>query len=222
MFWFSIVRRSDNRPNDSDEQHLTADIITLAKDYGRYGYRRIHALLARAGWQVSLLVVEHIWRREGLKVPKRQPGRRRLWLGDGSCIRLRPQHHGHVWSCDFVEDQTHYGRKFRMLNIIDEFSRKTQFSAANAWRWCRCDGSARTTCSSACSSSMGRPAYQVRHDPEFVVHAMREWLGRLGVTILYIEPRSPWENSYSLEEVRVVTGWSRDHYNRAHPHSSLG
>ncbi len=110
--------------DDADERRLTADIVALAKDYGRYGYRRIHALLGHAGWQVSLSVVERIWRREGLKVPKRQPKRRRLWLGDGSCIRLRPQHRGHVWSYDFVEDQTHNGRKFRMLNIIDEFSRE--------------------------------------------------------------------------------------------------
>ena len=114
-----------HRPkDDADERHLTADIIALARDYGRYGYRRIHALLGHAGWQVSLSVVERIWRREGLKVPKRQPKRRRLWLGDGSCIRLRPQHRGHVWSYDFVEDKTRNGRKFRMLNIIDEFSRE--------------------------------------------------------------------------------------------------
>src|SRR3546814_8271864 len=73
-------------------RRLEADIIALVKDYGRYGYRRIHALLGHAGWQVSLSVVERIWRREGLKVPKRQPKRRRLWLGDGSCIRLRPLH----------------------------------------------------------------------------------------------------------------------------------
>jgi putative transposase len=119
-------RSTQRRPpkDDADELRLTADIITLAKGYGRYGYRRIHALLGHAGWQVSLSVVERIWRREGLKVPKRQPKRRRLWLGDGSCIRLRPQHRGHVWSYDFVEDQTHDGHKYRMLNVTDEFSRK--------------------------------------------------------------------------------------------------
>jgi len=122
-----------HRPkDDSGEQRLTADIVALAKDYGRYGYRRIHALLGHAGWQISLSVVERIWRREGLKVPKRQPKRRRLWLGDGSCIRLRPQYRGHVWSYDFVEDQTRNGRKFRMLNIIDEFSRVPGDGAAAA------------------------------------------------------------------------------------------
>lgn len=78
------------------------------------------SLLGNAGWQVSLSVVERIWRREGLKVPKKQPKRRWLWLGDGPCIRLRPLHREYVWSHDFVEDQTHNWRKFRMLNIIDE------------------------------------------------------------------------------------------------------
>src|SRR3546814_11216787 len=99
-------------------RRLEADIIALVKDYGRYGYRRIHALLGHAGWQVSLSVVERIWRREGLKVPKRQPKRRRPWLGDGSCIRLRPLHRGQVWSYDFGEDQSHHRRKVRQLNII--------------------------------------------------------------------------------------------------------
>ena len=107
--------------DDADERLLTADIIELARSFGRYGYRRIHALLVQAGWDVGLSVVERIWRREGLKVPQKQPKRRRLWLNDGSCIRLRPERRGHVWSYDFVEDITQNGRKYRMLNIVDEF-----------------------------------------------------------------------------------------------------
>lgn len=224
--------------DDADEQRLTADIIALAKDYGRYGYRRIHALLGNAGWQVSLSVVERIWRREGLKVPKRQPKRRRLWLGDGSCIRLRPQHRGHVWSYDFVEDQTHNGRKYRMLNIIDEFSRECL--AMVPLRRFRSNDVIDVLADLFIEHG---PPEHIRSDngPEFVANAVREWLGRLGVTTLYIEPGSPWENGYiesfnarlrdellkgeifySLEEVRIVTGWWRDHYNRARPHSSLG
>ena len=108
--------------------------------------------LQEAGWEISLSVVERIWRREGLKVPKKQPKRGRLWLNDGSCIRLRAERPGHVWSYDFVEDITHNGRRYRMLNIIDEYS-------VNAWRWCHSDGSDPTTCwpsSPTCSSSMGR------------------------------------------------------------------
>jgi putative transposase len=106
-----------------DEEALTADLIELARQYGRYGYRKITALLREAaGWLVNDKRVERIWRREGLKVPQKQPKRGRLWLSDGSCIRLRPEHRNHVWSYDFVEDRTHDGRKFRMRNVIDEFT----------------------------------------------------------------------------------------------------
>ena len=108
----------------SDEVALTADIVALATQYGRYGYRRIAAMLHASGWAVNIKRVERIWRREGLKVPARQPKKGRLWLNDGSCIRLRPEHPNHVWSYDFVEDHTHNGRKFRMLNVIDEFTRE--------------------------------------------------------------------------------------------------
>ena len=106
-----------------DEQRLTADIVELARQYGRYGYRKIAELLrTTAGWVVNDKRVERVWRREGLKVPAKQPKRGRLWLADGSCIRLRPEHRNHVWSYDFVEDRTHDGRKYRMLNVIDEFT----------------------------------------------------------------------------------------------------
>jgi len=106
-----------------DEARLTADIIRLAEQYGRYGYRRITALLRRDGWTVNIKRVERIWRREGLKVPQKQPKRGRLWFNDGSCVRLRPQNKGHVWSYDFVADRTHEGRSFRMLTVIDEYTR---------------------------------------------------------------------------------------------------
>jgi transposase InsO family protein len=107
-----------------DEERLTAAIIVLARLYGRYGYRKIAALLRDAGWLVNDKRVERIWLREGLKVPSKQPKRGRLWLNDGSCIRLRPEHRDHVWSYDFVEDRTHDGRKYRMLNVVDEFTRE--------------------------------------------------------------------------------------------------
>lgn len=98
----------------ADDAALTADIVALATQYGRYGYRRIAAMLENAGWAVNVKRVERIWRQEGLKVPARQPKKSRLWLADGSCIRLRPEYPNHVWSYDFVEDRTHNGRKFRM------------------------------------------------------------------------------------------------------------
>ena len=108
-----------------DEYALTRIIIDLASQYGRYGYRRIHWLLSQQGWQISLKRVKRIWRREGLRVPSKQPKRKRLWLNDGSCIRLRASHKGHAWSYDFVQDRTHDGKAFRMLTVIDEYTRES-------------------------------------------------------------------------------------------------
>ena len=109
------TQRKTPRGRD-DEARLTADIVELARRYGRYGYRRVTALLRAAGWLVNPKRVERIWRSEGLKVPARQPKKGRLWLNEGSCIRLRPEHRDHVWAYDFVEDRTHDGRKLRMLS----------------------------------------------------------------------------------------------------------
>jgi hypothetical protein len=108
----------------ADDAALTVDIVALATQYGRYGYRRMAAMLRAAGWAVNVKGVERIWRMEGLKVPGNSPKKGRLWLNDGSCVRLRPERPNHVWSYDFVEDRTHNGRKFRMLNVIDEFTRE--------------------------------------------------------------------------------------------------
>ena len=98
-------------------------MIELARQYGRYGYRRIAALLRDAGWPVNDKRVERLWRREGLKVPSKQPKRGRLWLNDGSCVRLRAERADPVWSSDFVHHRTDDGRAFRMLNVLDEFTR---------------------------------------------------------------------------------------------------
>jgi putative transposase len=117
-----------------DEDALTQAIVVLASQYGRYGYRRITALLNRAGWQVGKDRVERIWRREGLKVPKRQKPRGRLWLNDGSCVRLRSAHENHVWSYDFMSARTHDGRSVRILNLIDEYTRESLLIRAER-RW---------------------------------------------------------------------------------------
>ena len=121
--WFVGTQRYAPQVED-DEEKLVARIIELATQFGRYGYRRITAMLRQEGWQVNHKKIERIWRKEGLKVPKKQPKRRRLWLNDGSCIRLRPEHKDHVWSYDFVMARTSEGRSFRMLNIIDEYTRE--------------------------------------------------------------------------------------------------
>jgi transposase InsO family protein len=165
-----------------------ADIIELATRYGRYGYRRITALLKQEGWQVNHKRVERIWRMEGLKVPQKQPKRRRLWLNDGSCIRLRPQHKDHVWSYDFVMDRTSDGRSFRILTLIDEYTRE-----------CLATMVARKITSQDVIDQLfnlfvlkGIPEH-IRSDngPEFTAKAIRSWLAKLGVKTLFIEPGSP-------------------------------
>ena len=176
-----------------DQANLTQAVISLAEKFGRYGYRRITALLNREGWRVSVGRVYRIWRREGLKVPQKQPKRGRLWLNDGSCVRLRPTHKGHVWSYDFVQDRTHEGKVFRMLCIIDEFTRE-----------CLAIRAERRLNSRDVLDELGElfvrhgPPEHIRSDngPEFIATALREWLGRLGTKTLYIEPGSPWENGY--------------------------
>ena len=217
---------------------MTGDIIDLASEYGRYGYRRITALLNRSGWQVNHKRVERIWRREGLKVPQKQPKRGRLWLNDGSCIRLRPERKNHVWAYDFVSCRTHDGRPVRMITVIDEFSRECL--AIRAARRMQSDHVLELL--GELFTMKGVPEH-IRSDngPEFTAKAVRSWLPRVGVQTLFIEPGSPWENGYcesfngklrdellngeifySLKEVQILTESWRRQYNQVRPHSSLG
>jgi putative transposase len=107
-----------------EEERLRERIVDLACAYGRYGYRRITGLLRNEGWRVNHKRVERIWRQEGLKVPQKQPKRRRLWMNDGSCIRLRPERKDHVWSYDFVAERTSDGRALKILTVVDEYTRE--------------------------------------------------------------------------------------------------
>lgn len=221
-----------------DEDALTRAIISLASEYGRYGYRRIWALLRMQGWDVGLSRVQRIWQREGLKVPTKQPKRGRLWLNDGSCIRLRPCWRNHVWAYDFVMDRTHDGKAFRMLTVIDEFTRECL--AIHVARSLKHDDV--LACLTDLFTRHGSPDY-IRSDngSEFTAIAVREWLLRVGVKTLFIEPGSPWENGYNesfngklrdellngeifytLEEARVLIEQWRQHYNTVRPHSALG
>ncbi len=222
----------------SDEPRLVREIIDLASQYGRYGYRRVTELLRRQGWKVNHKRVERLWRQEGLKVPQKQPKRRRLWFNDGSCVRLRPRHRDHVWSYDFVHCRTHDGRAFRMLTVLDEFTRE-----------CLCIDVERRLNSESVLERLsnlfvrrGVPDH-IRSDngPEFTAERVRDWLQRVEVKTLFIEPGSPWENGYiesfngklrdellngeifdTLWEAKVlVERWRRD-YNSIRPHSSLG
>ena len=224
--------RADNEPA------LTADIIRLATKYGRYGYKRITALLRTEGWLVNHKRVERIWRQEGLKVPKRHKKRGRLYLNDGSCIRLRACWPNHVWSYDFVADRLMDGTKIRTLTVVDEYTRECL--------------SLRTGYSLKADDVMdvltdlfitrGIPDH-IRSDngSEFTAKSIQAWLPKLGVKTLYIEPGSPWENGYNesfngrlrdeflngevfytLKEAQVMLEQWRHHYNHIRPHSSLG
>jgi len=221
----------------SDEEQLRARIVELATRYGRYGYRRITAMLKQENWQVNHKRVERIWRQEGLKVPKRQPKRGRLWLNDGSCVRLRPEHKDHVWSYDFMVDRAADGRTFRILTIIDEYTRECLAILVNR----------RITSQDVIDKLFqlfvfrGVPEH-IRSDngPEFTARAIRAWLNRLEVKTLFIERGSPWENGYiesfngklrdellnreiftTLAEARIlIEGWRKE-YNQERPHSAL-
>ena len=232
----STQRRTLHVPDD--EPRLVKRMIELATQYGRYGYRMVSGLLHNEGWKVNHKRIERLWRREGLKVPQKQPKRRRLWLNDGSCVRLRPAYRDHVWSYDFVQDRTSDGRAFRMLTLIDEYSRECL----------AIDVSRRLTSEDVLERlsdlfvRRGVPDY-IRSDngPEFTAKKVTEWLDRVDVKTLFIEPGSPWENGYNesfngtlryelldvelfdtlLEAIVLIERW-RVEYNTIRPHSSLG
>ena len=210
----------------------------LATQYGRYGYRRITALLRREGWRVNHKRIERLWRREGLKVPHKQPKRGRLWLNDGSCLRLRPERRDHVWAYDFVHERTHDGKALRLLTIVDEYTR--QCLAIDVARRLNSDNVLERLADLFVNRTV--PDY-IRSDngPEFTAQAVRDWLGRIGVKTLFIEPGSPWENGYvesfngklrdellnreifyTLKEAQILVRCWRRQYNQVRPHSSLG
>ena len=189
----------------SDEPRLVTRIMELASRYGRYGYRRVTALLRREGWRVNHKRVERLWRQEGLKVPKKQPKRGRLWLTDGSCLRHRPEHPNHVWSYDFVADRTHDGRALKMLCIVDEYTRECLTIEVER----RIRSMDVLECLADLFVTRGTPDY-IRSDngSEFTAKLVREWLERLDVQTLFIEPGSPWENGY----VESFNGRFRDEF----------
>ena len=176
-----------------DEDRLVAYMIELARQYGRYGYRRIAALLRDAGWQVNDKRIERLWRREGLKVPGKQPKRGRLWLNDGSCIRLRAERADHVWSYDFVHHRTYDGRAFRMLNVLDEFTRESLVIRVRR----RLSSIDVIDVLTDLFILRGIPTW-IRSDngPEFVAEAVRRWIAAVSARTAFIEPGSPWENGY--------------------------
>lgn len=221
-----------------DEDPLTQRIIEIASVYGFYGTPRVTSDLKQEGWRVNHKRVERIWRREGLRVAKKQPKRGRLWLNDGSCVRLRSERRDHVWAYDFVQDRTSDGRPFRMLTLVDEFTRECL--AIDVGRTLRSDDVLERL--AWLFATRGVPDH-IRSDngPEFTAKVVRKWLARLQVKTLYIQPGSPWENGYvesfnsklrdellnrevfyTLREAKVLIDRWRRFYNTKRPHSSLG
>jgi transposase InsO family protein len=222
----------------ADEEQLTQDITRLATKYGRYGYKRITALLRAEGWRVNHKRVERLWRQEALKVPARHKKRGRLYLNDGSCIRLRPCWPNHVWAYDFVADRLVDGTKIRFLTVVDEYTRECL--ALHVDYRLKSDDVMQVL--TKLFIERGIPGH-IRSDngSEFKADQIRNWIKDLGAKTLYIEPGSPWENGYnesfngrlrdeflsaevfySLQEAKVLAAQWRHHYNHIRPHSSLG
>ena len=226
------------RPVPRDDDALRLAIVRLAKQYGRYGYRKITELLHVEGWRVNHKKVERLWREEGLQLPQRHKKRKRLYHKDGSIIRLRPTHPNHVWAIDFVHDKLSNGRTYKMLTVLDEFTRQALAVTV------RTKMGAEDVLEALYPLLLrhGSPEY-IRSDngPEFTAHRVRDWLEKLDVGTLFIEPGSPWENGYvesfngklrdellsgevfdTLWEAKVLIERWRQEYNRFRPHSSLG
>ena len=221
----------------SVQDRLSARVIALAKEYGRYGYRTVTDLVRQEGWDVGTDRVYTIWRHEGLQVPQKQPKRARLWLANGSCVRTRPEWPNHVWSYDFVADRTQDGRPFRILNVLDEYTRECLASVVAR----RIRSQDVLLILADLFLSRGIPA-PIRSDngPEFIASKLQRWLKTLQVDPLYIEPGSPWEKGYiesynekmraqflngelfyTLKEAQILTERWRRHYNTVRPDSSL-
>lgn len=222
-------------PQDDDALRLA--MIRLAKQYGRYGYRKVGELLAVEGWHVNHKKVERLWREEGLQLPHRHKKRKRLYHHDASVIRLRPKYPNHVWAIDFVHDKLSSGRPYKMLTVLDEYTREAlcvavapRMGSADVWEALY-----------PLLLKRGTPEY-IRSDngPEFVAAPLQEWLTKVGIKPIHIYPGSPWENGYnerfngtlrreilnaewftSIDQARtVINQWLRQ-YNHIRPHQAL-
>jgi transposase InsO family protein len=229
-------QRYEARKPEKD-QALRGRLRALSRLHARYGYRRMWALLRREGWQVNRKRVQRLWREEGLRIVQRQRKRRRLGTSENGCTRQRARRKNHVWSDDFVMDQTEDGRQLKLLPVVDEFTRETHEIVVE--RSITAEDIVELL--AYLFSVHGEPEF-IRSDngPEFIAKAVKAWLERSGVKTLYIEPGSPWENAYSesfnsrfrdellnreiftsLDEAKVLVAQYRLEHNHERPHSSL-
>jgi len=226
-----------SRPRQDDDG-LRLALIRLAKQYGRYGYRKITKLLRIEGWKVNHKKVERLWRKEGLQLPMRHKRRKRLYHKDSSIIRLRPKYQNHIWSVDFVHDRLSNGTAYRMLTIIDEYTRealavivKLKMGSADVLEALY-----------QLILKRGKPDF-IRSDngKEFTAEALQTWLKNIGVKPIQIYPGSPWENGYNerfngtlrrevlnaewfltIDQAKTVIGKWLKQYNYVRPHQALG
>jgi len=229
-------RYEPKQPNR--DRALTNEIKTLAGKHKRYGYRMITAKLRQSGWSVNHKRVQRIWRKEGLQVPYRRKFKKAKGRSENSCVARRSDEMNHVWTYDFMSDQTEDGRSLKFLTVLDEFTRESPVIEVG-----------RSICSEDVIAVLdclfmvrGAPRF-LRSDngPEFVADAIKRWLHDQGVETLHIEPGSPWENGYiesfngtfrdevlnrelfhSVKEAKAIAQEWRLEYNHHRPHSSLG
>jgi putative transposase len=222
----------------TDESPLVKRMLQLARSRPRYGYRRIGWLLREEGWRAGLSRVFRLWQREGLKVPVKKRKRRRIGTSENGCHRRRAEGPNDVWCWDFVYDRTASGSQLKWLSVVDEYTRECLALKVN--RSITSEDVIDTL--SELFVMRGVPRH-IRSDngPEFIAHALRRWLGQVGVDAMYIEPGSPWENGYAesfhgrlrdeflameifdgVRDARALTASWKDEYNTQRPHSSLG
>ena len=237
----SVSARSSQRYqplDDEEEKRLVQEMLALVGEHPRYGYRRIWALLRKAGWPVNRKRIYRLWRQEGLKVPQKQHKKRRLGMSDNSCVRRKAEHKDHVWTWDFIHDRTTNGRPLKWLSIVDEYTRECL--ALEVGRGITAEQVIDVLVD--LFRIRGVPKH-IRSDngPEFIAQAIRRWLGRRAWRRSTLQPGSPWENGYAesfhsrlrdeltnreeftnLAEARYLADAWRLEYNHRRPHSSLG
>ena len=226
------------KPKVQDDDALRLAMIRLAKQYGRYGYRKITELLRIEGWRINHKKVERLWREEGLKLPERHKKRRRLYHKDSSVIRLRPMHPNHVWAIDFVHDKLSNGRRYKMLTVLDEFTRQALCVEVRD----KMNSDDVLQVMHRLLMKYGKPEF-IRSDNggEFVAEHLQDWLRKVGVKPIQIYPGSPWENGYNerfngilryevlnaewfhtIKQAQVAINIWLKEYNHIRPHHALG